>query len=165
MANESQRGRLPFEPSSKKGKKAEKVEKPEKAPAKPSVATTAKTRKSSESRSSRDRASAAIPEVVNRRMLRRVAFFSGVPTALGVLIFFVSYLLLTRHIIEFPKVLVLLSTLACFGLGVVGLTYGALSASWDEDRLGGLLGFDEFSLNFKRMTGAWRDAREMNTKS
>jgi hypothetical protein len=49
----------------------------------------------------------------------------------------------------------LLVTLGCFGLGVLGLTYGVLSASWDEDRPGDWLGIAEFQVNFGRMTSAW----------
>jgi hypothetical protein len=81
--------------------------------------------------------------------------FSGIPTGLGVLIFFVSYYLVVKTQVELPPYAVLLATLGCFGLGVVGLTYGVLSASWDEDRPGGWLGLGEFKVNFGRMTQAW----------
>ncbi len=88
-------------------------------------------------------------------MLRRMLAFSGVPTGLGILVFFVSYYLVTSHLVELPSYFVLLVTLACFGLGVVGLTYGVLSASWDEERPGTWLGLDDFRVNFGRMTSAW----------
>jgi hypothetical protein len=60
-----------------------------------------------------------------------------------------------NRVVELPSYFVLLATLGCFGLGVVGLTYGVLSASWDEGRPGNLLGLDEFKVNFGRMTSAW----------
>ncbi|MFE4107564.1 PAM68 family protein [Almyronema epifaneia] len=154
MPSESKRDRLPFEPSSNR-KKAEKTA------AKP-VNQGSEAPKNSGSASKKKSNPAqrnAIPEVVSQRMLRRMAFFSGLPTALGVAIFFGSYFLLTRQIIEFPKVVVLLSTLGCFGLGVVGLSYGVLSASWDEERVGTRLGWGEFGTNFGRMTAAWRSGR------
>jgi hypothetical protein len=88
-------------------------------------------------------------------MLRRMLFFSGTPTVLGVAAFFVSYWLIVKGKIELPPYAVLLTTLGCFGLGVLGLTYGVLSASWDEDRVGGWLGLEEFKVNFGRMTSAW----------
>jgi hypothetical protein len=43
-----------------------------------------------------------------------------------------------------------------FGLGVLGLTYGVLSASWDEEHPGSTLGWAEFTTNFGRMRETWR---------
>lgn len=88
-------------------------------------------------------------------MLRRMLIFSGLPTFLGVVIFFASYFLMIKGIASPPSYFVLLSTLGCFGLGVVGLTYGVLSASWDELRPGTRVGLEEFKVNFGRMTNAW----------
>jgi len=81
--------------------------------------------------------------------------FSGIPTALGVVTFFASYFLLVNDVVELPSYFVLFATLGCFGLGVVGLTYGVLSASWEEDRPGHWFGLDEFKVNFGRMRQAW----------
>jgi hypothetical protein len=47
-----------------------------------------------------------------------------------------------------------------FGLGVVGLSYGMLSASWDEDQPGSKLGWREFKTNLGRLTAGWRSQRE-----
>jgi len=47
-----------------------------------------------------------------------------------------------------------------FGLGVLGLSYGVLSASWDEEIPGSKLGWREFTTNWGRMTSAWRSARQ-----
>jgi len=63
-------------------------------------------------------------------------------------------------IAELPNVVVLLITLACFGLSVVGLSYGALSASWEEEALGSLIGFEQFQVNVGRLLASWRQARE-----
>jgi hypothetical protein len=164
MAPESPRKRLPFEPVGKTaGKPAEdskkeskKAAKPAPAPAKTTAKTTAKQSTSAKKAASNAAsASTAIPEVVSNRMLRRMMVFSGIPTGLGVLTFFVSYYLVVNQALELPSYFVLLITLGCFGLGVAGLTYGVLSASWDEDRPGNRLGLEEFRVNFGRMTSAW----------
>ncbi|WOD41783.1 PAM68 family protein [Nodosilinea sp. E11] len=177
MASESSRKRLPFEPVGKGAGKAIAAQKadPQKAskPAPSSAKSTAKksvtkqgepqktvARQSGAKQNARAakqsaRASTAIPEVVSNRMLRRMLAFSGVPTLTGILTFFVSYYLVVNRVVELPSYFVLLITLGCFGLGVVGLTYGVLSSSWDEDRPGSRLGLDEFKVNFGRMTSAW----------
>lgn len=104
-------------------------------------------------------ADSEIPKDVSQRMLRRMAFFSGMPIALGVGVFFLSYYLQSREIVAFAPVAVLLVTMGCFGLGVLGLTYGVLSASWDEES-GGLIGLKEFKLNFGRAMESWRAGKE-----
>ncbi|MEA5449906.1 PAM68 family protein [Leptolyngbya sp. CCNP1308] len=168
MAPDSSRKRLPFEPRKSAAKPAEESKK---AAAKPSAAKVAAQKSASAKKTAPAKpgvaskrkekakptasAATAIPEVVSDRMLRRMLAFSGVPTGAGILTFFVSYYLVANQVVELPSYFVLLVTLGCFGLGVVGLTYGVLSASWDEDRPGTRLGLDEFRLNFGRMTSAW----------
>lgn len=153
MAADSPRKRFPFEPNGKRKSDLEKSSVAAKASSEAKGAAqkaekqgTVKLKKAKDS---------AIPEVVSRRMLRRMVIFSGMPTCLGVSIFFVSYFLLINEVVELPSYFVLLATLGCFGLGVLGLSYGALSASWDEDRLGHWFGLGEFKVNFGRLTGAW----------
>jgi hypothetical protein len=144
------RDRLPFEPTGNRKKQDKK----------PSPATpTEKT--NSPSRSTPNKRSGAvdnrIPEVVSKRMIKRMALFCGIPTALGVSTFLVSYLVVTNDLFKLPPTAVLLVSLGFFGLGVLGLTYGVLSASWDEKMAGSRLGWTEFRLNFGRMTDAWRN--------
>ena len=115
-----------------------------------------------ETRSTARGSSGQIPEVVSRRMLRRMAVFSGMPVFLGVGIFFLAYYIRSRGILEFAPVAVLLVTMGCFGLGVLGLTYGVLSASWD-DAPGGLVGFEQFKLNFGRIMEARRAGKASKT--
>ncbi len=86
--------------------------------------------------------------------------FAGVPTFLGMASFVVSYVLLTRHIAEFPNVVVLFVSLGFFGLGTLGLSYGVLSASWQEEEEGSLLGISEFKVNFKRLVAGLRDRKK-----
>jgi hypothetical protein len=72
----------------------------------------------------------------------------------------VSYFLLVNTDIKLPPVAVLLVNMGFFGLGVLGISYGVLSASWDEDRAGTLLGWSDFTVNLGRMVSAWRESRQ-----
>jgi hypothetical protein len=152
---ESKSNRLPFEPASNR-KKADKV----------STGSDTTRSKPLQSGSSSSSASAGIPQVVSQRMGRRMAFFCGIPTTLGMLTFIGSYWVVTHDWIELPSVVTLLVSLGFFGLGVIGLSYGALSASWDEERVGGYLGWQEFTANLGRTTKAWQEAKQTDqTKS
>jgi len=163
MPADSEKERLPFEPKSKR-KKDPKEKSQSVAEPSPRTATVESDNKFSQrSQSSRDETS--IPEVVSQRMLRRMLYFSGIPVTLGVLVFFASYVLIVQGIAELPNVVVLLTTLACFGLSVVGLSYGALSASWEEDALGSLIGAEQFQVNVGRLLASWRQAREERRNS
>ncbi|MGK7891668.1 MAG: PAM68 family protein [Leptolyngbyaceae cyanobacterium] len=105
----------------------------------------------------------AIPEDVSRRMIKRMAVLSGVPTVLGLASFVISYFIVINDVIEVPPIAVLLVSLGFFGLGVLGISYGALSTSWDEGNEGGsLLGWDEFTTNLGRMKQAWQESRNQS---
>jgi Photosynthesis affected mutant 68 len=101
----------------------------------------------------------AIPEAVSRRMIKRMAWLSGVPTGMAMVTFVVSYFLITKDIVDLPNYIVLVLSLGFFGLGIVGLSYGVLSASWDESQPGSWIGLDEFKLNWERMTTAKSEAK------
>lgn len=146
--------RLPFEPKRRKTKPAKAA-----APAPVAAKATETKQPSKASRAKPKLEETRIPDVVSQRMLRRILAFSGVPTGLGVAVFFLSYWLVSREIIPLPTSAVVLASMGCFGLGVLGLTYGLLSASWDEQQDGSLLGWDEFRLNGGRMINAWRESR------
>lgn len=92
-------------------------------------------------------------------MIKRMAFLCGIPTALGMSTFVVSYLLVVKDLFEVPTYAVLLVSLGWFGLGVLGLSYGVLSASWDEETPGSWAGWNEFTTNVGRMTAAWRSSK------
>ena len=151
---ESERSKLPFEPSKKRQKPAKAISQP--------VIKTLETPEKPQQQRRYSKQEMAIPEVVSQRMIRRVAGFCGIPTALGISSLVVSYLLVTFAHIELPPIAVLLVNMGLFGLGVVGITYGVLSASWDEERPGTILGADEFSTNWGRMTEVWRDTQKKN---
>ncbi len=150
MSAESERKNLPFEPNKKRIKNAkatkQPVEKPEPVNKEKKVPYT--------------KQEMAVPKVVSDRMVRRVVGFCGIPTVLGISTLVASYLLIVFANIKLPSIAVLLANLGFFGLGVLGITYGVLSASWDIDRPGTLLGWGEFTVNFGRMVEAWRATRQ-----
>ncbi|MEB3213543.1 MAG: PAM68 family protein [Leptolyngbyaceae bacterium] len=151
----SDQNRLPFEPSQNK-KKTEKKSPGQSAPKR------ADTKREGSSKRKQDRDANSIPEAVSNRMVKRMGFFCGIPTLLGIMTFFVSYLIVTSELFEIPPTAVLFVSLGFFGLGVVGLSYGALSTSWDESSPGSLIGLDEFKINLGRMQQAWREARNQS---
>ncbi|MBW4676576.1 MAG: PAM68 family protein [Desmonostoc geniculatum HA4340-LM1] len=154
-AEESERARLPFEPNKKRQKPPKTQSKPAAKPQESSNQAHGKPPYTKEEM--------AIPKVVSQRMVRRVALFCGVPTALAISTLIVSYLLATNFDIKLAPIAVLLVNMGLFGLGVLGITYGVLSASWDEERAGSLLGFGEFGTNWGRMVAVWRETRQKNS--
>jgi CHASE2 domain-containing sensor protein len=146
---ENKSEKLPFEPASSKKKAAKPTQSGTQTASAKSVQSPAATRDAQ-----------AIPQVVSQRMARRMAIFCGVPTLFGMSSFVVSYYLVTQLHYKIPSTVVLLASLGFFGLGVLGLTYGIFSASWDESSPGTLLGIEEFGTNFSRMTQARKEARQ-----
>ena len=73
--------------------------------------------------------------------------------------FVASYVAVT-HDVPLPTYAVLLVSLGWFGLGVLGVSYGVMSASWDEESPGSALGLSELQINWGRMSSAWRETRE-----
>lgn len=100
----------------------------------------------------------AIPDAVANRMVRRIAAASGIPTLMGMTVFVGSYLLVSRQILAVPTGLTLVASGACFLLGVLGLSYGVLSASW-ENEPGTLLGTEQLGLNIGRLRASLRAMR------
>lgn len=175
------RNRLPFEPTkSRKKPPAESKEQPDSKPApkKAVVKSTPspqpaklekpqapKSEQKSEPKTERKRTpisqeDRAIPQAVSDRMVRRMALFSGIPTALGMLTFIASYGIITFTEFELPNIAVVLTSMGCFGLGVLGLSYGAISASWEPNTPGTKSGWQEFKTNFGRLTSAWRSVKK-----
>ncbi|KAM3097958.1 PAM68 family protein [Phormidesmis sp. 146-12] len=170
--------RLPFEPAQTRKKPVQKADKPVvdkgKKPAKKK--SRAESRKPSQTekpapdspvkppKASKVRRSTpdqlGIPKVVSDRMARRMVSFCALPTLLGMLTFVVSYFVVTNGWFKLPNVVVLLVSMGFLGLGVIGLSYGILSASWDEERVGTRLGYEEFVTNFGRLRSAWKESRE-----
>lgn len=138
---------LPFEPKSKKAaKKTAKVAPP--PAAKP------------EKQKPAPKAGLGIPEVVSNRMAARMAVCCGIPSLLGLLTFPVCYVIVTQEFFELPNVAVVLVSMGFFGLGVLGLSYGVISASWEEENPGSLVGWSEFRLNFGRIIESWQNRKQ-----
>ena len=155
MASNPKRGRLPFEPRNNN-----KKDKPAKAA---SVASNkqAKQKRQASSRNSRANSNlSAIPDVVSKRMGRRMAVFCGIPSALGRSSLSVFYWLKIKGVVELPPYAALAVSFGFLILGVIGLSYGLFSASWDEERVGSAWGGDEFKVNLGRMKDAWKASRK-----
>lgn len=155
MADEESRKSIPFEPPSNKQRK-----KPAKQTATPIVKPPTPTPVK------RSRGDGNIPDIVSNRMIRRVLVFSGIPVVMGMGIFILGYFALVNHWFPVSNTVVLLTSMACLGLSVVGLSYGILSASWEEDSniKGSLLGWQECKTNFGRMVAAYRDSKRMRAE-
>jgi Photosynthesis affected mutant 68 len=151
MSAESERKNLPFEPN-KKPKKTASI-----AAKKPVVKSQSGNQGKKVPYTKEEM---AVPKVVSDRMVRRVVGFCGIPTVLGITTLVASYLLIVFANIKLPPIAVLLANLGFFGLGVLGITYGVLSASWDIDRPGTILGWNEFTTNFGRMVEVWRATKQ-----
>ena len=172
MPSDSKRGRLPFEPrKNSKNKPAASskenslVNKPQKASisAAPKSAKVQTKKAKSTSRSSRPNSNlSAIPDLVSKRMGKRMAVFCGIPSVLGMSSLFVFYWLKVKEIVELPSYLAISVSFGFLGLGVLGLSYGLFSACWDEDRAGTLMGFDEFKINLGRTKDAWKASKNAN---
>jgi hypothetical protein len=100
-----------------------------------------------------------IPDAVANRMARRIAIATGIPTLMGMGVFIGSYLVVSRGIVDIPPGATLVASGACFLLGLVGLSYGVLSSSW-EDAPGSLLGQEQIGVNIKRVRDSIRAMRQ-----
>lgn len=103
--------------------------------------------------------SQVIPEAVANRMARRIAIATGLPTAGGMGVFVASYFLVSRGVLDIPPGVTLLLSGGFFLLGLVGLSYGVLSSSW-EDAPGSLLGTEQIGLNIMRLRQSVRALRQ-----
>mmetsp|Transcript_24262 Transcript_24262/g.96223 ORF Transcript_24262/g.96223 Transcript_24262/m.96223 type:complete len:224 (+) Transcript_24262:52-723(+) len=102
-----------------------------------------------------------VPDAVANRMGARMALFGGLPTFGGIALFVYFYFSATQRdsVVE-PGAVAAFTTLPWVA-GLLGIGYGALSASWDEDAEGSLLGLDEFKTNIGRiLEGLTRSARD-----
>ena len=106
----------------------------------------------------------AIPRYVADRMARRVAVFTGLPTVAGMGVFVGSYLLITRGIADIAPGLTLATSGAFFLLGLVGLSFGVLSSSWDPQP-GTILGLENLKPNIQRMRESIRSSKTKKTTS
>jgi len=162
MAPEPQGNRLPFEPSKKRQKPAKTKLTPAAGTAKKPEKTTSAENPQKPERRKFTKEEMAVPKVVSDRMVGRMALFCGIPTTLAMATFVASYIIVSHGWFKVPSIAVLLLSMGFFGLGVLGLSYGVISASWDEEIVGSKLGWQEFKVNLGRMVSAWRSTRQKN---
>eukprot|EP01031_Cornospumella_fuschlensis_P035780 gene35780-43398_t len=104
----------------------------------------------------------AVPEIVANRMIRRIAFFFGLPVFGGLLIFAAAIIASKKYDTTVPPGIIAYATQAPFILGLLGITYAILSSSWDDEP-GSLLGIKEFKTNFQRVKDGLKRSRETAT--
>ncbi len=102
----------------------------------------------------------AVPEMVADRMIGRIATFFGVPVFGGLAIFVGAFFYSKQTDTVIQPSIIAYATQVPFVLGLLGITYGIMSASWEPDRDGSALGVDEFKTNFARVQEGLKRTRE-----
>ena len=103
--------------------------------------------------------SKGIPKYVADRMARRIFFTAGIPTILGMSVFVISYFIVTKNIAEIPPSSTIAISALFFLIGLAGLSFGILSASWDKEP-GSFLGIENIPLNIQRAKAAFKPATQ-----
>ena len=103
--------------------------------------------------------SSGIPKYVADRMARRIFFTAGIPTILGMSVFVISYIIVTRKIAEIPPSSTIAISALFFLLGLAGLSFGILSASWDKEP-GSFFGIENITMNIQRAKAAFKPATQ-----
>jgi len=103
---------------------------------------------------------AVIPEKVAMRMGNRMLPFVGIPL-FGVMATFVGfwYMATVKNIV-FETNIVAFSTIFVLLIGLLGITYSVMSASWDPEVEGSTLGIDEFKSNVDSLKSGLQRSRE-----
>ena len=100
-----------------------------------------------------------IPKYVADRMARRIFFTAGIPTIMGMSVFVVSYIVVSRNIAEIPPSSTIAISALFFLLGLGGLSFGILSASWDKEP-GSFFGIENIPMNIQRAKAAFKPATQ-----
>ncbi|MBO8204449.1 PAM68 family protein [Prochlorococcus marinus] len=103
--------------------------------------------------------STGIPKYVADRMARRIFFTTGIPTLMGMSVFVLSYIIVTRNIAEIPPSSTIAISALFFLLGLAGLSFGILSASWDKEP-GSFFGIENIPINIQRAKAAFKPATQ-----
>ncbi len=109
--------------------------------------------------SPKTKSSNGIPKYVADRMAKRIFFTAGIPTIMGMSVFVVSYIIVTRNIAEIPPSSTIAISALFFLLGLGGLSFGILSASWDKEP-GSFFGIENIPLNIERAKAAFKPASQ-----
>ena len=105
------------------------------------------------------KSSSGIPKYVADRMARRIFFTAGIPTIMGMSVFIISYIIVTRNIAEIPPSSTIAISALFFLLGLGGLSFGILSASWDREP-GSFFGIENIPMNIERAKAAFKPASQ-----
>ena len=100
-----------------------------------------------------------IPKYVADRMAKRIFFTAGIPTIMGMSVFVVSYFIVTKNIAEIPPSSTIAISALFFLLGLAGLSFGILSASWDKEP-GSFFGIENIPMNIQRAKAAFKPATQ-----
>ena len=111
------------------------------------------------SEKSKPKISKGIPKYVADRMARRIFVTAGIPTVMGMSVFVVSYIIVTRNIAEIPPSSTIAISALFFLLGLGGLSFGILSASWDKEP-GSFFGIENIPMNIERAKAAFKPASQ-----
>jgi len=105
------------------------------------------------------KSTSGIPKYVADRMARRIFLAAGIPTIMGMSVFVVSYIIVTRNIAEIPPSSTIAISAFFFLLGIAGLSFGILSASWDKEP-GSFFGIENIPMNIQRAKAAFKPATQ-----
>ena len=108
---------------------------------------------------SKSQKSTGIPKYVADRMAKRIFFTAGIPTVMGMSVFVISYVIVTRNIAEIPPSSTIAISALFFLLGLAGLSFGILSASWDKEP-GSFFGIENIPMNIQRAKAAFKPATQ-----
>ena len=103
--------------------------------------------------------STGIPKYVADRMAKRIFFTAGIPTIMGMSVFVASYIIVTRNIAEIPPSSTIAISALFFLIGIAGLSFGILSASWDKEP-GSFFGIENIPMNIQRAKAAFKPASQ-----
>ncbi|XP_059627421.1 uncharacterized protein PAM68-like [Cornus florida] len=95
-----------------------------------------------------------IPDIVMERMVVRILVYVGVPLVSVIAMLQVFDIVKEQHVWNVPLWLPFWTTFITFGASTLGVAYGTLSTSWDPEKKGSLLGFEEAQTNWVEM---WRE--------
>jgi len=107
-----------------------------------------------------DATPAQIPEVVANRMGQRMLPFVGLPLLGGMGTFVGFWYFSTYKDVELEPSAVAASTILWLVVSLGGITYSMLSASWDPERKGSALGFDEVQRNMNNIRTGLERSKE-----
>ena len=74
---------------------------------------------------------------------------------MGMSVFVVSYIIVTKNIAEIPPSSTIAISALFFLLGLAGLSFGILSASWDKEP-GSFFGIENIPMNIQRAKAAFK---------